>query len=83
MEDNYLPYYIPGAIWHLKPRLAFGASTNPVDTSAQAALAPDPTMEKEESSDTTLMVMTCQSVHIVLLSWGDEEHCNHANFVYL
>jgi hypothetical protein len=31
---------IPGAIWLLKPSLAFEASTDSVDTSAQAALAP-------------------------------------------
>jgi hypothetical protein len=47
--------YIPGAIWHLKPRLAFEASTVPVDTSA--ALAPHPTMNQEEFSDATFKVM--------------------------
>jgi hypothetical protein len=40
-----------------KARLAFQASTDPVETSAQAALAPHPTKEQEGSSDTTLMVM--------------------------
>jgi hypothetical protein len=30
--------------------LAFEVSTDPVDTSAQAALSPHPTMEQEESS---------------------------------
>jgi hypothetical protein len=45
--------YIPGAIWHVKPMLAFEAYTDPVDTSAKAALAPHPTMEQEEFSDTT------------------------------
>jgi hypothetical protein len=37
--------------------LGFQASTDPVDISAQAALAPHPTMEQEESSDTTFVVM--------------------------
>jgi hypothetical protein len=38
---------------------AFEASTNPVDTSAQAALAPvpHPTTEQEESADTLFMEM--------------------------
>jgi hypothetical protein len=31
---NILPYIIPGAIWHLRPRLAFEAFTDPVDTSS-------------------------------------------------
>jgi hypothetical protein len=33
--------------------LAFEASTDPIDTSAQAALAPHQTTEQEESADTT------------------------------
>jgi hypothetical protein len=33
------------------------SSTDPVDISSQAALAPHPTMEQEESSDTHFMVM--------------------------
>jgi hypothetical protein len=37
----------------LKPSLAFQASTDPVDTSAQAALAPRQTTEQKESADTT------------------------------
>jgi hypothetical protein len=46
----YILPYVPEAVWLLKPRLAFEASTDPVYTSAQAALAPHPTMEQEESS---------------------------------
>jgi hypothetical protein len=53
------------ANWHLtvqaillmNPSLAFEASTGPVDTSAQAALAPHQTTEQEESVDKTFMVM--------------------------
>jgi hypothetical protein len=44
-----LPYnkciHTSGAIWLLKPALAVGASTDPVDTSAQAALAPHQTTD--------------------------------------
>jgi hypothetical protein len=36
---------------------ASSASTDPVDNSAQAALAPHQTTEQEESADTTFMVM--------------------------
>jgi hypothetical protein len=39
------------------PSLAFEASTDPVDTSAQAALAPHQTTEEEESADKTFMEM--------------------------
>jgi hypothetical protein len=46
------------------PCLAFESSTDPLDTSAQAALAPHPTMEQEESSDTTFMVMR----HVILFA---------------
>jgi hypothetical protein len=52
-NSNNLPY-IPGLCG---PCLALEASTDPVDTSAQGALAPHPTMVQEESSDTTFMVM--------------------------
>jgi hypothetical protein len=52
-NNNNIPY-IPGLCG---PCLAFEAFTDPVDTSAQAALAPHPTMVQEESSDTTFMVM--------------------------
>jgi hypothetical protein len=48
---------IPGAIWLLKPCLACGASMDPADTSAQAALAPHQTTEQEKSVDTTFMAM--------------------------
>jgi hypothetical protein len=37
--------------------LAFEASTDPVDTLAQAALAPPQTTEQKESADTTFMAM--------------------------
>jgi hypothetical protein len=37
--------------------LAFEASTYPVDTSAQAALAPHQTTEQEASANATWMVM--------------------------
>jgi hypothetical protein len=64
------------------PSLAFEASTDPVDTLPQAALAPQQTTE--ESTDTTFVVMsTCQSIHIGLLNRGLTKHCNHAIFVYL
>jgi hypothetical protein len=49
--------YVPGAIWLLKPCLAFEASMDPVDTSAQAALAQQQTTEQKEYADTTLMAM--------------------------
>jgi hypothetical protein len=39
------------------PSLAFEAFTDPVDTSAQAALAPHLTTEQEESADITFMAM--------------------------
>jgi hypothetical protein len=42
---------------HLLAMLGFEASTDPVDTLAQAALATHQTMEQEESSVTTFMVM--------------------------
>jgi hypothetical protein len=48
---------IPGSIWTFWPCLAFESPTDPVDTSVQAALVPHPTMEQEESSDITFMVM--------------------------
>jgi hypothetical protein len=51
-DDDYYSVYI--GFWLC---LAFESSTDPVDTSAQAALAPPPTMEQEESFDTTFMVM--------------------------
>jgi hypothetical protein len=41
----------------VKPGLAFEASTDPVDTSAQAALAPHQTTEQKKSADTTFMAM--------------------------
>jgi hypothetical protein len=49
--------HIRGAMWLLKPRLAFEAFTDPVDTSAQAALAPHQTTEQQESADTPFMEM--------------------------
>jgi hypothetical protein len=58
--NTTLPYrepHLPGATWLLKPSLAFDASTDPVDTSAQAALAPHQTTETKESADTTFMAM--------------------------
>jgi hypothetical protein len=51
-----VPHGTLAAIWHLNPSLAFQASTDPVDTSAQAALAPNQTTKQEESADTTFMV---------------------------
>jgi hypothetical protein len=48
---------MPGAIGLLKPSLAFEPSADPVDTSAQAALAPHKTTEQEESADTIVMAM--------------------------
>jgi hypothetical protein len=45
------------ATWLLKPSLAFEAYTDPVDTSAQATLAPHQTTELKESADTTVMAM--------------------------
>jgi hypothetical protein len=49
-------------MWHLRwlrpqAMLGFRGFHGPIDTSAQAALAPHQTMEQEESSDTTFMVM--------------------------
>jgi hypothetical protein len=41
----------------LNPSLAVEASTDPVDTSAQAALERHQITEQEESSDTTFMAM--------------------------
>jgi hypothetical protein len=41
----------------LNPGLAFEASTDPVDTSAPAALASHQTTDHEESADTNFMVM--------------------------
>jgi hypothetical protein len=40
---------------YLEPSLAFKASTDPVNTSAQATFAPHQTTEQEESADTTFM----------------------------
>jgi hypothetical protein len=54
MTAKYLPYIIQ-ATWLLN--LAFDASTDPVDTSAQAALAPHQTTEQEKSADATSMFM--------------------------
>jgi hypothetical protein len=54
--DYNLPYIL-GSTWSLGPCLAFKASTDPVDTSAQAALAPHQTTEQEESADNLFMVM--------------------------
>jgi hypothetical protein len=45
------------AIWLLNPILAFEASLDPADTSAQAALAPQQTTEQEKAADTSIMVM--------------------------
>jgi hypothetical protein len=45
------------SMWLLKPSLAFEAYTDPVDTSAQATLAPHQTTELKESADTTFMAM--------------------------
>jgi hypothetical protein len=56
MEDKNLPY-TPGAMWLLKPSLAFEASTGPVDTSAQVALAPHQATELKEFADTTFMAV--------------------------
>jgi hypothetical protein len=47
--DIFRIYWSPG------PCLAFEASADPVDTSAQATLAPQQTTELEESADTTFM----------------------------
>jgi hypothetical protein len=44
-------------IWLLNHSLPFEATTDPVDTSAQAALAPHQTTEQEECADTNFMVM--------------------------
>jgi hypothetical protein len=49
--------YILGCIWSPRPCFAFEASTDSVDTSAHAALAPHHTTEQEESADTLFMVM--------------------------
>jgi hypothetical protein len=49
--------YILGSIWGSGPWLAFEAFTDPVDPSAQAALAPHETTEQEESADTLFMVL--------------------------
>jgi hypothetical protein len=54
--DYNLPYLL-GSIWSSGPCLAFEASTDSVDTSAQATLAPHQTTEQEESADTLFMVM--------------------------
>jgi hypothetical protein len=48
--------YIPDAIL-LEPSLAFKTPTDPIDTSAQAALAPHQTMEQKESADTAFMAL--------------------------
>jgi hypothetical protein len=50
------PYGTWNSIWSLGPFLAFKASTDPVDTSTQAAFAPNQT-EQEKSADTTFMVL--------------------------
>jgi hypothetical protein len=42
---------------YLKPSLAFEASMDPVDISAQAALAPHQTMEKKGFAHTRFMAM--------------------------
>jgi hypothetical protein len=66
--SHHLPY-IPGAIWlfrsqpYVKPSLAFEATTDSDDTSAQAAFAPHKTTEQEESVDTTFMA----TLHVLLL----------------
>jgi hypothetical protein len=51
-----LPYSILGSIRSLGQCLAFEASTDPAETSAQAALAPHQTTEQEASAD-IFMVM--------------------------
>jgi hypothetical protein len=55
-NHNNLPYML-GSIWSPGPCLAFEDSKDPVDTSAQAALAPHQTSEQEESADTIFMVL--------------------------
>jgi hypothetical protein len=60
MYPMLIHYYLPcilGSIWSPGPCLAFKASTDPVETSAQAALAQHPTTEHEASADTIFMVM--------------------------
>jgi hypothetical protein len=54
IQQIVLPY-TSGAIWLLNPSLAFKASTNPADISAQAAVTLHQTEEQEESADTTFM----------------------------
>jgi hypothetical protein len=50
--------HAPGAKWHFfNPSLAFKASTDPIATSVQAALASHQTTDQEETADTTFMVM--------------------------
>jgi hypothetical protein len=48
--------YIPGAIWLLKPSLAFEASRDPVDTPEQG-LAVHQTTKQKESADTTFRAL--------------------------
>jgi hypothetical protein len=72
-HTHSLPY-VPEAIWPLKPSLTFEASTDPVDTSAQAALAPHQTKEHKESGynlATTFMAM--RHVLLFTLSWSIRE----------
>jgi hypothetical protein len=46
-----LPYSIPLSIWSPGQCLAFEASTDPAETSAQDALAPHQTTDQEASAD--------------------------------
>jgi hypothetical protein len=64
---HILPYG-PEAIWLLKASLGFEDSTDPVDTSAQAALAPHQTTEQKKSADNFHGNVTCSSVHIELFN---------------
>jgi hypothetical protein len=54
---NMAPYKALGAILFSTSSLAFEASTNPANTSAQAALAPHKTTEQENSADTIFKTM--------------------------
>jgi hypothetical protein len=56
-KNNNQRMSVSGAMWPLKHSLAFEASTDPVDTSAQATLALHQTTELKESADTTFMAM--------------------------